>query len=165
MLSPAEWPAEWLELAFYLRGLLVGLAAMLAVLACHGFCAMRILVCFRKRAQRLMSHHLYRRVQLLFLGSAIGLALSQVGGILVWAILLKIADLVASPLQAVLFSGSCYTTLGMVPDILPAGWKALFIYIGLSGLFSTAWSTSIVVGMTPTFHDAWCAKRGLLDPH
>jgi hypothetical protein len=46
-----------------------------------------------------------------------------------------------------------------VPDILPNGSKSLAFIIAFSGLFSLAWTTSIMIGMTETYRKAWKIKR------
>jgi hypothetical protein len=62
-------------------------------------------------------------------------------------------------IDAILFAGSCYTTLGFVEDILPNGWKSLAFFISFSGLFSLAWTTSIMIGMTNTYRETWKLKN------
>jgi hypothetical protein len=56
--------------------------------------------------------------------------------------------LVPDLIKGLLFSGSCYTTVGFVDDLLPIGWKSLAFFISLSGLFSLAWTTSVMIHMT-----------------
>jgi hypothetical protein len=65
--------------------------------------------------------------------------------------------------QALLFAGSCYTTVGFVSDVLPIGWKSLAFFIAFTGLFSLAWTTSVMIGMTNTYKSAWNLKYGRSD--
>jgi hypothetical protein len=59
---------------------------------------------------------------------------------------------------AIIFSGSCYTTVGFAPDSLPFGWKSLAFFIAFTGLFSLAWTTSVMINMTNVYRQAWSAK-------
>jgi hypothetical protein len=60
--------------------------------------------------------------------------------------------------QALIFAGSCYTTVGFAADTLPDGWKSLAFFIAFSGLFSLAWTTSAMIGMTNAYKAAWNLK-------
>ena len=62
------------------------------------------------------------------------------------------------PIDALLFAGSCYTTVGFESDNLLEGWKSFAFFISFSGLFSLAWTTSIMIGMTSTYKNAWDLK-------
>ena len=66
--------------------------------------------------------------------------------------------LMGDALSAIIFSGSCYTTVGFAPDSLPYGWKSLAFFIAFTGLFSLAWTTSVMINMTNVYRQAWRAK-------
>lgn len=87
------------------------------------------------------------------------LALVQIGAIVIWGVSLFLAGLADNISQAFLFAGSCYTTIGIFADVLPPGWKALALIMAFSGLFSFAWSTSIMISMTSIFQQAWKNKH------
>lgn len=74
-----------------------------------------------------------------------------------------ILGLMDDSVHALLFAGSCYTTVGFVPDTLPMGWKSLAFFISFSGLFCLAWTTSVMIGMTNTYKNAWNLKYGQKD--
>lgn len=67
-------------------------------------------------------------------------------------------NLVTNPVDSLMFAGSCYTTVGFEVNILPLGWKSLAFFISFTGLFSLAWTTSIMIGMTDTYKNAWNQK-------
>jgi hypothetical protein len=69
----------------------------------------------------------------------------------------------SQPLEALLFAGSCYTTVGFESDTLKEGWKSFAFFISFSGLFSLAWTTSIMIPMTTTYKKAWNQKYRLTD--
>lgn len=87
------------------------------------------------------------------------LALVQIGAIAIWGVALIWCGLAKQPEMAFLFAGSCYTTIGIFSDILPPDWKGLALIIAFSGLFSFAWSTSIMMSMTAVFQEAWKNKN------
>lgn len=87
------------------------------------------------------------------------LALVQIGAIAIWGLALIWGGLAKEPEMAFLFAGSCYTTIGIFSDILPPDWKGLALIIAFSGLFSFAWSTSIMMSMTTVFQEAWKNKN------
>ena len=78
--------------------------------------------------------------------------------VLIWAFFLMMLGLISDALIAIIFSGSCYTTVGFAPDNLPHGWKSLAFFIAFTGLFSLAWTTSVMIGMTNIYRQAWRAK-------
>jgi len=57
--------------------------------------------------------------------------------------------------QSILFSGSTYTAMGFMEDILPDGWKMLAVIIAFSGMFSFAWTASVMISMTKNFRQAY----------
>lgn len=94
-----------------------------------------------------------------FIAKITQLALIQIGAIAIWGVALIAEGLAKDPTLAFLFAGSCYTTIGIFSDILPPEWKGLALIIAFSGLFSFAWSTSIMMSMTAIFQEAWKNKN------
>lgn len=70
----------------------------------------------------------------------------------IWGYALVWSGLVKDRAQALFFSGSTYTTLGYGSDIMPPAWNAITSVIALSGMFSIAWTTSILMNMIGMFH-------------
>ncbi|MEY3419598.1 MAG: hypothetical protein RJA46_1369, partial [Pseudomonadota bacterium] len=93
-----------------------------------------------------------------FYASFAFIALTHLLEIFLWAIFIFSFSLFKEPIEAILFAGSCYTTVGFEPDALPDGWKTLAFFISFTGLFSLAWTTSIMFGMTSTYKQAWNLK-------
>ncbi|WP_133092101.1 hypothetical protein [Polynucleobacter meluiroseus] len=115
---------------------------------------------FQRRTVVNLAQHQYNRVFFHFYLSFIYIALIHLSEILIWSIFLLALDLSGSAIEAILFSGSCYTTVGFEPDILPNGWKTIAFFISLTGLFSLAWTTTIMIAMTTTYKAAWDQKYG-----
>jgi hypothetical protein len=91
------------------------------------------------------------------------LALFHILEIIFWGIIILCLGIMIHPLDALLFAGSCYTTVGFEPDTLKEGWKGFAFFISLSGLFSLAWTTSIMIPMTTTYKKAWDQKYRIDD--
>jgi hypothetical protein len=137
----------------------VGLAGLAAILIFHGLSINSILVRFDLYADKALLLKRYRSVFFWFYFSLILIALIHVVEIFLWAVGLLALDLVPNLMMGLLFSGSCYTTVGFVDDLLPIGWKSLAFFISLSGLFSLAWTTSVMIHMTTALKAAWQAKH------
>jgi hypothetical protein len=65
----------------------------------------------------------------------------------IWGLALYWSGLAKNLSEAVYFSGSTYTTLGYGSDILPDSQNAITAVIALSGMFSIAWTTSVLMTM------------------
>lgn len=145
----------------------VGGAGLFAVLVFNAFFSRRISLHYEVRVRRCLAHRQYDRGLYFFFHAVVGLAFVQLGAIGIWAGLLRAIGIVPDVVQALLFAGSCYTTVGIVSDIATEHWRLLPIVIAVSGIFSFALSTANVVGMAPLYRKVWFAKhakrvRGLL---
>lgn len=76
----------------------------------------------------------------------------QVCSILIWTAAIYMIGLVKNLNLAMLFAGSCYTTLGIFNATLPDGWRSTAFYIAFSGLFSFALATSSMISMLSTIN-------------
>ncbi|QKM64901.1 hypothetical protein DCO17_06460 [Polynucleobacter tropicus] len=141
-----------------------GLIGLTAVLIFHGAFINHITMRFEISTDSFIRASKYNRVFFRFYLAFLFIALIHVAEIFIWAAYLIKLDLIHDPIGSLLFAGSCYTTIGFVADILPFGWKSLAFFIALSGLFSIAWTTSIMVGMTNTYKIAWKLKYKYYDP-
>jgi len=137
----------------------VGLVGLTAVLIFHGLSINSILFRFDLYADKALLLKRYSNVFFWFYLSLILIALIHVAEIFFWAVGLLALGLVPSLMMGLLFSGSCYTTVGFVDDLLPTGWKSLAFFISFSGVFSLAWTTSVMIHMTTALKAAWQAKH------
>lgn len=76
-----------------------------------------------------------------------------------WAFFLIIFNTIPTTIEALLFAGSCYTTLGYMGNELPVGWRLLALFIAISGLFSFSISTATIFSKTANFKLAWKMKH------
>ena len=143
----------------FARDVLIGVLILAFVLAFHGFCLTRIAFSYELNSRRSFARQKPQRVFIHFYLAIMALALVHIASVVFWALALTLGGLVDDFTQSILFAGSCYTTLGFMENILPVGWKAGAIIITLSGLFSMAWSTSMMISMTDHFREAWLKKH------
>ena len=137
----------------------LGVLGLTIILVFHGSAINRLFMRFEDFTSQNLIHKQYHRVFFHFYVSFIGIALIHIAEILMWALFVVLLNLIPSPIDAILFAGSCYTTIGFVSDILPPGWKSLALFIAFTGLFSIAWTTSVMIGMTESYRQAWRLKH------
>lgn len=127
-----------------------GLGFLAIILLLDTFLIIRVMLWFK--GTHLAHRHNARLILTLrFMVCVLMICLVQILSILLWAAAIYLNGLINDPTLAMLFAGSCYTTLGIFPDILPEGWKALALYIAFSGLFSFAIATSAMISMLGSF--------------
>ena len=147
-----------------LRDTCYGIAGLIIVLFYHGGSINFIIMRFEKYTDQNLKKKQYNRVFLHFYLSFLFIAVMHLTEIVIWAIYITQLHLIDDGIQALMFAGSCYTTVGFVQDILPTGWKSLAFFISFSGLFSIAWTTSGMIGMTNSYKAAWNLKHHQRDP-
>ena len=147
-----------------IRNAFAGIFGLLVVLAFHGSLINFIILRFERLTNANLKVKQYNRVFFHFYASFFFIALIHLLEIIIWAFYISSLNIMADGIQALLFAGSCYTTVGFVEDILPNGWKSLAFFISFSGLFAMAWTTSVMIGMTSSFKSAWNLKHHQKDP-
>jgi hypothetical protein len=147
-----------------IRDALYGLLGLIMVVAFHGGLINYVMIRFERLTDQNLKKKQYDRVFYHFYSSFLIIALIHLTEIIIWTLYITALNLIDDGLQTLLFVGSCYTTVGFVSDILPNGWKSLAFFISFSGLFSIAWTTSTMIGMTNTFKTAWNIKHHQKDP-
>ena len=155
-MPPAAYQFTYLAL---FQDILLGLAGMILVLIFHGTSINTVLMRFERMTADNLTNKDYRWVFIHFYGSFSLIALIHIAEVLIWAALIYQLNLLHTAIDAILFAGSCYTTLGFVEDVLPNGYKTLAFFISFSGLFSLAWTTSIMISMTNTYRETWKLRR------
>lgn len=135
-----------------------GIACLIVILIFHGSAINHVYMRFERLTRQNLAAHQYNRVFFHFYATFVFLALIHVLEILFWAIFIICLEIMANPIAAILFAGSCYTTVGFESDTLINGWKSFAFFVSLSGLFSLAWTTSIMIGMTAAYKNAWDQK-------
>lgn len=143
-----------------LHDILWGLLGLTIILIFHGGAINHVSMKFEMRTKKNLELGQYNWVFSHFYLCFMYIALIHLSEILIWSAYIIQLGLIGDPVKAILFAGSCYTTVGFVEDILPEGWRSLAFFISFTGLFSIAWTTSTMIGMTNTYKDAWRQKYG-----
>lgn len=149
---------------YNLPDFIFGGAGLMSVLFFHGLCIALIYPWFTRRSDDFLRRRAYIRVEMLFLFSMFLLMMTHLGEIALWAVLVHQLGLVDTLRQAFTFCGSTYTTVGYNGDLMPDGWKMMTMIIALSGMFSFAWTTGIMMLMLKPFHAAQYARKFGKDP-
>jgi len=139
----------------FAKEVLFGTLALIAILIFHGTGINHVIMKFDRRTKFNLSKGKYNSVFVDFYFAFIVFALIHICGIVLWSFYLFGLGLLDDGVQALIFSGSCYTTVGFAADTLPTGWRSLAFFIAFTGLFSIAWTTSVMIGMTDAYKTAW----------
>ena len=129
---------------------LFGIAMLLVVMLVHGLALLQIAKRYEVKSFLYLSERKYSSVAIVFYISVLCLFLTHIFEIILWGIALRVFDLVPNLGESILFSGSTYTAMGFMDDLLPGGWKMLAIIIAFSGMFAFAWTASVMISMTKT---------------
>ncbi|MBU3601451.1 hypothetical protein [Polynucleobacter sp. AM-25C3] len=135
-----------------------GIFFLICILIFHGSAINHVYMRFERLTRQNLKSNQYNRVFYHFYATFVFLAMFHLLEILFWACVIIGIDLMPEAIDAILFAGSCYTTVGFEADNLKDGWKTFAFFISFSGLFSLAWTTSIMIGMTTTYKNAWDQK-------
>ena len=147
------------------RNALFGVAGLIMILLFHGGTINFIILRFERYTNQNIAKKQYNRVFFHFYFAFFFIAFVHLTEIVIWTFYVDQLNLIQNAIQTLLFVGSCYTTVGFVDDLLPDGWKSLAFFISFSGLFSIAWTTSVMIGMANSYKTAWNLKHHQKDPN
>lgn len=151
--------AHTLELFPFFKNLPLAIIGLFAALWINVFFLRRITINFEIRGRVCLNRNNTNGVFRQYFLAIIYLMLVQIIVIVLWGAALYALALVKDPLEAIMFAGSCYTTMGIVTEVMPTGWKFIAIVIALSGLFAIALATSAMINMSTLFRRAWLIKH------
>jgi hypothetical protein len=137
----------------------VGLTMLFLLLYWHGHWQLRIGLRFQREHDRLVGKGRVNSVFFQFYISMVLLAAVHLGEIFLWGLSIFFLGLQDSLREALLLAGSTYTTVGFEADTMPAGWTFYPIFIAVSGLFSFAWTTARMMGMSDLSRQAFFQKH------
>ena len=144
-----------LSTALDLPGYLLGAAMLLIILIFHGVALLQIAKRYEVKTFLYLAEKKYSAVAFCFYTSVFFLFLTHIAEILIWGVALYGFKLLPELGESILFSGSTYTAMGFMEDILPYGWKMLAVIIAFSGMFAFAWTASVMISMTKNFRQAY----------
>ncbi len=151
--------AQTFELFPFFKNLPLGILGLFTVLWINVFFLRRITINFEIRGRICLNrdnpvgvfHHYFAAITYIMI--------LQIMVIILWGLALYALSLIKDPMGAIMFAGSCYTTMGIVTEVMPTGWKFIAIVIALSGLFAVALATSAMINMSALFRRAWLTKH------
>jgi len=151
--------AHTLELLPFLKNLPLAIIGLFLALWINVFFLRRIAINFEIRGRACLNRNNPNGVFHYYFLAITYLMIVQIMVIIFWGIALYGLSLIKDPLEAIMFAGSCYTTMGIVTEVMPTGWKFIAIIIALSGLFAIALATSTMINMSTLFRRAWLVKH------
>jgi len=144
-----------LETSLDLPAYLLGATMLVVVMIFHGFALLQIAKRYEVKTFLYLSEKRYSSVAICFYISVFGLFLAHLIEIVIWGLAIYLFRLLPDLGDSILFSGSTYTAMGFMEDILPSGWKMLAVIIAFSGMFAFAWTASVMITMTKNFRQAY----------
>lgn len=131
-----------------LAAVIVGAIILVAIVLFHGTGLHSIMVGQDRWRARLFAHHPHLTGAALIFGWGVFLMLFlQILEILIWSLFLGRLGLIKNLHDDIYFCANAYTTLGMGKMELDRPWRLISPIIGISGLFTFAWTTSALVDM------------------
>ncbi|OYW81315.1 MAG: hypothetical protein B7Z19_00845 [Polynucleobacter sp. 32-46-5] len=138
---------------------LLGIAMLLVVMLIHGIALVQIAKRYEVKSFLYLAEHRYSAVAFAFYLSVLCLFLMHIFEIILWGVSLWLFKLLPNLGESILFSGSTYTAMGFMDDLLPDGWKMLAVIIAFSGMFAFAWTASVMISMTKNFRQAYTRRH------
>jgi signal transduction histidine kinase len=140
-----------------LAALGIGAVMLVFLVLFHGAGLHLILVLRKRRARQLRLERPHLVAAFLLFGWSIFLLLTlHIAEFMMWAYALMYLGLIARAYDAIYFCANAYTTLGYGSVDLETHWRLISPIIGISGLFTFAWTTSALI-------DVVSSQRKLID--
>jgi|SRR5271157_1408566 len=142
----AEGLAQIPDDAKPLAALGVGALMLVFLMMFHGAGLHAIIVLRKWGEQYVLLGRLRQLRAVSWFGWSVFLLLSlHVAGVMIWTFALLGLGLVPHPYDAIYFCANAYTTLGYGSVDLEPNWRIIGPIIGMSGLFTFAWTASALV--------------------
>ncbi len=132
--------------------IMFGGGVLLLVVMFHAFWIRLITGSFLKRSQRVGALALLWRADLLFALMVMALLALHLAEVVVWSAALMLGGIVPDWARAAYFAANCYTALGE-PFSLPHAWRIVPPIIAMSGIFTFAWTASVLVNFVARYND------------
>ena len=129
-----------------------GGTVLVLVIMFHAFWIRLITGAFLKRSQVIRSHATLRRADLLFALMVMALLALHLAEVVLWSAALVFGDITSDWARAAYFAANCYTALGE-PFALPHAWRMVPPIIAMSGIFTFAWTASVLVNFGALYNE------------
>jgi hypothetical protein len=128
--------------------IIIGSIILVSLVLFHGMGVHWVSTIHKRGELRLRAGRPHVFAALLLFGAAIFLLLSlHIIGVIWWAIVLTRLGLIHTAKDAIYFCANAYTTLGYGQVDLDPQYRIISPIIGISGLFTFAWTTSMLVNI------------------
>ena len=129
-----------------------GGSMLVLVIMFHAFWIRFITSSFLKRLQGKSVRTRLWRADLLFAIMVVSLLSLHMAEVFIWSVGLVFGGVVTEWAKAGYFAANCYTALGE-PFSLPHAWRLLAPIIAISGIFTFAWTASVLVNFVARYND------------
>ena len=136
------------NLEFNWKALLLGVATMMVCLTIQAVAVVFAMEKTKSPIYEFAAQNKRLQAYLYFYLAIFILLMGHLLQILVWGASLYLFNIVSNPHVAFILAGSTYTTVGFFNDLLAWNWQIIMIITATSGLFSFAWSTSVMFSLT-----------------
>jgi hypothetical protein len=140
-----------LSQALPLPDLMFGGGMLVLVIMFHAFWIRFITGVMLKRGPSIRSRGWIWHADLLFVLGILSLLAVHLSEVLLWSTALVVGDIVDDWARAAYFAANCYTALGE-PFSLPHAWRMLPPIIAISGIFTFAWTASVLVDFVARYN-------------
>ena len=129
-----------------------GGSMLVLVIMFHAFWIRLITGSFLKRSHGKGAHAQLWRADLLFAITVVALLSLHMAEVFIWSAGLVFSGVVQGWARASYFAANCYTALGE-PFSLPHDWRLLPPIIAMSGIFTFAWTASVLVNFVARYNE------------
>jgi Ion channel len=151
VVAPGHWLSQLPPQFTIAAAIGIGSLILVGLVLFHGIGIHYILDFHKGGVIRLRSGRPHLLAALFFFGVAIFLLLSlHIVGVISWALILTRLGLISNASDAIYFCANAYTTLGYGAVDLDQRYRIISPIIGISGLFTFAWTTSALVTIVAT---------------
>ncbi len=133
-----------------------GGAMLVLVIMFHAFWVRLVTGSFLKRSQALRGSVALWRADWLFALTVIALLTMHLAEIVMWSGALVASGIVDNWAKATWFASNCYTALGQ-PLPVARAWRLVPSMIAASGIFTFAWTASVLVNFVARYNDVRAA--------
>ena len=138
----ASVPDDWKPFV----SLAVGSLILVSLVMLHGGSIHGVLALHKRNGRRLLRERPHLVMTLFLFGWTVFLMLAlHILGVMIWAFALIHLGFIPHPYDAIYFCANAYTTLGYGNVDLGMHWRLIAPIIGISGLFTFAWTTGALV--------------------
>jgi len=132
--------------------IMFGGTVLVVVVMFHAFWIRVITGSFLKRSQTARSRASLWRADFLFMVMVMALLALHLAEVVLWSSALILGSIVGDWSKAAYFAANCYTALGE-PFSLPHAWRIVPPIIAMSGIFTFAWTASVLVNFVSRYND------------